>query len=195
MRRNGTRQGRKLEIGPGAGRIEGFETLNISAGRGVDYVYDCAKPLPFPSETFLTIYASHVLEHVPWYSVEATVAEWARLLAPGGTLEIWVPDGEKICSAFVAAEDEGDRAFENDGWYRFNPARDPCVWASGRIFSYGDGKGTPSSPNWHRALFSRRYLKEVLRRSGLVEIRDMSAEQVRGHDHGWINMGIQGTKQ
>jgi len=189
-----TRKYRRLEIGPGPRRIERFESLNVVGGTNVDYVWNASRRLPFRSGTFEVIYASHVLEHIPWYQTEEVLAEWVRILAPGGKLEIWVPDGLKICKAFVEAEEQGSVDFRKDGWYRFNDAQDPCSWASGRVFSYGDGVGTPGHPNWHLALFSRRYLEQALTRAGCHHVEALSPAQVRGHDHGWINLGLVGIK-
>lgn len=185
---------RCLEIGPGGQGIKGFETLDITPGKFVNYVLDCSKALPFKDGTFDIIYASHVLEHVPWYLVEQTLDEWVRILKPSGHLEIWVPDGLKICKAFVDAEANGDNYIELDGWYKFNPEKDPCIWAAGRIFTYGDGLGTPTSPNWHKAIFSMRYLKSIMRRTGLTEVEEMAKEEIRSSDHGWINLGVKGKK-
>lgn len=192
--------GRKLEIGPGASRIPGFETLNIVPGPNVDHIGDAAKALPFPDGTFALIYASHILEHIPWYQTVDALREWRRILAPGGVLEVWVPDGLKICRAFVEAESGGwvggggeDHTI-NDGWYRFNPQRDPCIWAAGRIFTYGDGDGNPTSPNWHRALFSPRHLENCLRAAGFESIERLPRAHVRGDDHGWINLGMRAIK-
>ena len=189
-----SRTQRKLEIGPGPQRIEGFESLNIVGGRNVDYVWNASKRLPFKDGTFQTIYASHVLEHIPWYQTERVLAEWVRVLAPQGQLEIWVPDGLKICKAFVDAEHSASTDFHNDGWYRFNDEKDPCQWASGRVFSYGDGLGTVGHPNWHLAVFSFRYLAQALKKAGCRDVRSLSQSEVRGHDHGWINLGIAGLK-
>jgi SAM-dependent methyltransferase len=188
------RTGRQLEIGPGPQRIPGFETLNVVGGRNVDYVWNASRRLPFRRGTFELIYASHVLEHIPWYETEKVLAQWVRVLAPSGRLEIWVPDGMKICQAFIDAEVEGTTVFERDGWYRFNDRHDPCVWASGRIFSYGDGSGRRNHPNWHTALFSYRYLSQALLRAGCSRVERLDRSQVRGHDHGWINLGICGIK-
>jgi ubiquinone/menaquinone biosynthesis C-methylase UbiE len=195
-------EGRKLEIGPGAERIEGFETLNIAPGTNVDHVADAAGRLPFDDGTFSVVYASHILEHVPWYLTEQTLREWVRVLKPGGLLEVWVPDGLKIARAFVEAEDAIDGApgaqdrTINDGWYRFNPRRDPCVWAAGRLFTYGDGPpgANYASPNWHRAMFSPRRLEDCLWSAGLVDVQRLDRSQVRGDDHGWINLGFRGVK-
>ncbi|MBM0105626.1 methyltransferase domain-containing protein [Steroidobacter sp. S1-65] len=189
-----SRPHRKLEIGPGAQRIDGFETLNVVPASNVDYVWDAAKRLPFADGAFEVVYASHILEHIPWYNTEAVLAEWARIVSPGGRLEIWVPDGLKICKAFVDAEERRSRDYEQDGWFRFNEQKDPCRWASGRIFSYGDGVGTLGHPNWHLAVFSFRYLEQALKRAGCRSVERLQRSQVRGHDHGWINLGIAGVK-
>jgi SAM-dependent methyltransferase len=192
--KNRSKRKRFLEIGPGNNRILEFETLNITPKYNVDYVRDCSKRLPFSTCTFDIVYSSHVLEHIPWYQVEKVLREWVRILKPGGYLELWVPDAVKICKAFVDAEVEGNSYIDLDGWYKFNPEKDPCVWASGRIFTYGDGSGDLKSPNWHRSLFSYRYLSLLMNKAGLIHIRKMEAEDIRGNDHGWINLGIKGKK-
>lgn len=188
------RTGRRLEIGPGECPLQGFESVNVVDGRWVDYVLDAAGPLPFPENTFELIYASHVLEHVPWTHTAQALAEWVRILKPGGRLEVWVPDGLKISKAFVDAEMNENDDYRDDGWFRFNDAQDPCTWAAGRIFTYGNGDGNPSHPNWHRALFSPRRLAELLTEAGLTDVREMHRDEVRGADHGWINLGMTGRK-
>ena len=194
LRRNGRKKVRQLEIGPGPKRIDGFETLNVRAGLSIDYVHDVARALPFKDETFDLIYASHVLEHMAWYQTQAILNDWVRTLKVGGRLELWVPDGLKIAKAFVDAEYGLSNEIDRDGWYRFNPTKDVCVWANGRVFSYGDGDGSPLSPNWHRALFSARHLSGLMRSAGLVDVAPLDRTEVRGHDHGWINMGFSGTR-
>src|SRR5262245_47155755 len=91
IRRLRDRPDRKLEIGPGGNRIVGFETLNFMYGPHHDYVADASQKLPFPDGTFSIIYASHVLEHIPWYRSAQVLQEWVRILRSGGTLELWVP--------------------------------------------------------------------------------------------------------
>lgn len=195
LRENSGNPNRRLEIGPGFERIEGFETLNILPAGNVDYLCDATQRLPFEDGAFELIYASHILEHVPWYQVESVLVEWVRVLEPGGKLEIWVPNGLKICKAFVDAELNGNNYIDEDGWYRYNPEKDPCKWASGRVFTYGDGTGHPAHPNWHRGLFSARYLKDVMSSAGLEDVEELDSEQVRGYDHGWINLGASGRKK
>ena len=192
--KNSSYSNRCLEIGPGLERIPGFETLDIKPSSNVDYVFDCTKKLPFKDQTFKIIYASHVLEHIPWYQLEKVLKEWLRILKPGGCLELWVPDAVKICKAFVDAELNNNNYIDMDGWYKFNPDKDPCMWASGRIFTYGDGTGDPNNPNWHRALLSSRYLTSLMHKVGLSDIRKLDHKDIRADDHGWINLGMKGTK-
>lgn len=194
LMRNDRKDVRRLEIGPGEQPIDGFEAINLVWTRGVDYVGSASGRMPFADNTFSTIYASHVLEHVPWYQVTDVLCEWYRILRPGGSVEIWVPDGLKIAKAFVDAENDEPSGIDQDGWYRFNPTKDPALWASGRIFSYGDGKGTPSHHNWHRSLFSERSLMRHLKIAGFTSSRRMERHEVRGYDHGWINLGVEGRK-
>ncbi len=194
LRANRTKLHRMLEIGPGPERIPGFETLDIFKGKHVDYVYDAATKLPFEDNTFNLIYASHVLEHIPWFQTIDVLTEWVRILNPGGHFEVWVPDGLKICKALVDYELHGENYIDKDGWYQYNEEKDPCTWAAGRIYTYGDGTSNPHSSNWHRALFTPRYLKLVLEKAGLRDIEQMDRSQVRGYDHGWINLGMRGIK-
>jgi SAM-dependent methyltransferase len=194
MRRNRRHAVRRLEIGPGPQRIAGFETLNITGGRQVDYIADATRGLPFADGSFDIIYASHVLEHVAWFRSVAVLRLWRDKLKPGGRLEVWVPDALKIAEAFVDAERRGSQAHAQDGWWRFNDGHDPCLWFSGRVFSYGDGSGTPGHFNWHLAAFSERRLIEAMREAGLRDVARLPASEVRGYDHGWINLGVCGLR-
>jgi SAM-dependent methyltransferase len=185
---------RCLEIGPGDKPVAGFEALNIVDDGVSDHVANAGKRLPFDDNTFDIVYASHILEHVPWTHTLQTLKEWRRIIKRGGVLEVWVPDGLKICQKFVEAEVSGQPFTAPDGWYKFNPDKDPCVWAAGRIFTYGDGQGTLGDPNWHLALFSPRYLSRILTSAGFTNVVEQDRSKVRGFDHGWINLGFKATK-
>lgn len=187
--------GKLLEIGPGASPLPGFITVDIDPARKPDYLADAAQRLPFADNTFSLVFASHVLEHLPWYQSLDVLREWVRVLQPGGALEIWVPDGLRICQALVATEEKGSvEGMRQDGWFRYNPAHDPYLWANGRIYTYGDGRGTTDHPNWHRALFTPRHLQSCLQQAGLRQIRRLSGAERRGRGHGWIELGAIGYK-
>ena len=194
LRRNRHRRHRRLEIGTGQTRLHGFETLNVVYHRATDYIHDAARPLPFADSSFSIVYASHVLEHIPWYQGLAVVRDWVRVLEPGGALELWVPDALLICRTLVACEESHSSAAIKDDWWRFNARQDPALWAAGRLFSYGDGTGAARSPNWHRALYTPRFLASVMKSAGPSEIERLEPSHVRGDDHGWINLGMRGVR-
>lgn len=194
LKKNTKNIDRKLEIGPGEKRIPSFETLNIVNNKLTDYVIDSSKQLPFPNNTFTIIYASHVFEHTPWYFNSKILKEWVRILKPKGKIEIWVPDVYKICKAFVNCEDKKTNKYIKENWFKFNEEKDPCVWVNSRIFSYGDGTENLNHPNWHFSVFSYRYLKKLFLCCGLKKIQKLNYSNVRGYNHGWINLGISGEK-
>jgi len=41
---------------------------------------------------------------------------------------------------------------------------------------------------------TQRYLRLLFEKAGLKNIRKLSNTEVRGYDHGWINLGMAGTK-
>lgn len=62
--------------------------LDVIADEGVNVV--CAtNQLPFEDDTFDLIIANHAIEHVPnWFE---SFKEMARVVKPGGKIEIWIP--------------------------------------------------------------------------------------------------------
>jgi predicted SAM-dependent methyltransferase len=83
---------RRLHIG-GTARAPGWEVLNAVAGPAVDHVGSAADLRRFADGTFAALYGSHVLEHLDYKGeLQAGLREWHRVLAPGGTLYVSVPD-------------------------------------------------------------------------------------------------------
>lgn len=176
---------RKLEIGPSEGtRIDGdWVTLN-SLGTA-DYKAEWGtNPLPFDDNTFSLVYASHVLEHIPWFKTIDALQEVHRILQPGGVVEIWVPNFEYLVECYL-------KGTLGDDWRRDNPNDDPMLWFNGRLFTYGGPLGL-GDPNWHRAVFDGDYLRQCLLKAGFSKTDWL--KKPRGHDHGPINLGMSGTK-
>lgn len=55
------------------------------------------RALPFRTGSFAYEYASHILEHLPPESLLPCLAEWARVLMPGGLLWVRVPNLTWAC--------------------------------------------------------------------------------------------------
>lgn len=185
---------RQLDIGPDLKTLPGFEVLDVLAPGG-PHPAEILRRLPYEDASFDLIHMAHVLEHVAWTHTQEALAELLRVLRPGGVLEVWVPDALRIAEAFVNAERRGHEPLNIDPWTRFNPSRDPCLWAAGRLFSYGDGQGTPGHANWHLAMFSPRRLLAALTEAGFVSVEELHSSRVRGHNHGWISLGATGRRK
>src|SRR5438093_9313297 len=81
----------RLNIGCGEKLRPGW--LNIDLDLRADLRLDIRRPLPFPEGSCAEIYSEHVLEHLAYPGeVEEVLRDWWRILAPGGTLSIGVPD-------------------------------------------------------------------------------------------------------
>ena len=73
-----------LDLGCGKSKTPKSVGLDISAHNGVDIVGDLNNPLPFYSESFNTITANQVFEHI--LDLVPLIAEIHRVLKPGGKL-------------------------------------------------------------------------------------------------------------
>lgn len=84
--------GVKLSIGSGATDMDGWTTLDMNPACGAKVVHNLHDlPLPFAHESFDTVLASHVLEHVSKDKTLPLVYDIARILRPGGRLIVAVP--------------------------------------------------------------------------------------------------------
>jgi ubiquinone/menaquinone biosynthesis C-methylase UbiE len=194
---------RCLEIGPGNKPIKGFETFNLGKTLQTDggtstYVGDARNMNMFLDHTFDIVYASHIIEHIQWYQIEDTIKEWARIIKPNGILEVWTVDSYKIAKAIVTYEEiEIWNGPDIKKEWKTQPVAsyingDPYKWASGRIMSYP--RSGDYDANLHRAVLTPKYLKKCFKEAGLINVTEMSQKEVRGTNHGWINMGIKGIK-
>ena len=62
---------------------------------------DVTKPLPFADESFIAVYASHLLEHLHLDDARLLLRECYRVLQPGGAIRLVVPDLQSIVHEYV----------------------------------------------------------------------------------------------
>lgn len=148
-----------LHIGCGSINSPGF--INIDA-RKYPHVHVVTKKLTrlplFPSDVADLIYMCHVLEHVPGAQVGAVLSEMFRLLKPGGTLRLSVPDFDMIVEMYSASG-------------RNLPA------ISGALMGGQDYKF-----NFHYVVFNAEYLGNLLRSSGYRDVRMWDPGHCHYHD-------------
>jgi len=177
---------KKLEIGPTPGNKIGpeWDTMDIMPQYNPTYVHDVKKPMTMiPDNTYDVVYASHIIEHIPWYNVQNVLNEFYRITKPNGNLEIWVPDFEKIVQVYISKEFP-------DNWRMMNPENNPMKWVLGRLFAH-DRDGT-NDWNFHRAAFDYDTLHSMLSIAKYQNIQKL--QKTRTVDHGWVNLGVTGKK-
>ncbi len=93
----------KLHLG-GKEPHSDWKILDIEPRPEVDFIGDAADLGQFADGSVETIYASHILEHFH-YSLNnellITLAEWYRVLQPGGQLMVSVPNLQALCWLYL----------------------------------------------------------------------------------------------
>jgi predicted SAM-dependent methyltransferase len=117
--------------------------------------------LPFRTASLDGLRANHVLEHQSYELLEPTVAEWARVLRPGASLDIGVPDARSIAEQWVRGEI--DTAEAN-------------YWILGGHSDRAAHKGVDARgvPLWiwnaHHTMFDEPWLRQLVEGSGFVDV-------------------------
>ena len=164
---------------------EDWHVMDCIDDDNIDIIHDLSEfPYPIEDDTYNVVYMSHVLEHLSWVITPKILEEIYRIIKPGGSVEIHVPDLKKLVDAYLNPELIKEN---NAGWYPHNPKEEPIKWFNGRMFNYG-----PGNENFHRAAFDEAFLKQSLSEVGFKDLEII--EHSRGSYHGWINLGIKGIK-
>ena len=78
----------------------------------VDVVCD-ARKINLPDNFADIVYNSECLEHFPWKEYQAVLAEWCRIVKPGGMIRIEVPDFLLACNQILQMDSlDGDRRMQ-----------------------------------------------------------------------------------
>ncbi|HET9076924.1 MAG TPA: glycosyltransferase [Acidimicrobiales bacterium] len=95
--------------------------MSVDLRRNVADVVADARSLPFPDGSVEEILASDVLEHFNLSESFGLVAEWRRVLRPGGVLTVRVPNLQELSR--IILEENSDQAIVNIyGGHRWGPA-------------------------------------------------------------------------
>ncbi len=93
----------KLHLG-GTEPHSDWKILDIEPRPEVDFIGDAADLSQFADHSIETIYASHILEHFHYLlnnELLTTLAEWYRVLRPGGQLMVSVPNLQTLCWLYL----------------------------------------------------------------------------------------------
>lgn len=133
----------RLDLGAGLVSPPGYTPMGAAHGSDI-------YPLRWPDRSAQEIRCAHALEHFPHGQIAAVLADWVRVLKPGGRLRIAVPDFEKIAQNYL------------DG-----------VQQPTQSFLMG---GQTDALDYHKALFDSRTLRKALSEAGLVLLRPWTSE-------------------
>lgn len=112
--------GVRLNLGCGDVRRDGWVNVDLRSDVA-DVVADVAA-LPFPDGSVDEIWASDIAEHFPRRQLAGLFAEWGRVLRPGGTLTLRVPNLLALSAAIVRHPDDPEKFIENVyGGHRWGP--------------------------------------------------------------------------
>lgn len=91
----------KLNLGCGTDHRKGWVNIDAVAEVKPDLIHDLHKPLPFPDRSTQHVLAQDILEHFTKEDVQRVIAEIARVLEVGGTVEVRVPNIDDIIVRFA----------------------------------------------------------------------------------------------
>ncbi len=150
----------KVLIHIGCGDLQDKRYINVDSRPGwhIHYVHsiqECAGV--FPPDHADLIYACHVLEHLPYADLPATLKDLRRVLKDGGILRLSVPDFDVIVGMYRERK-------------RIEDIVSPLM----------GGQGYPA--NFHASVFNERYLTESLFKSGFRDVRPWDPATAAYHD-------------
>ncbi len=90
-----------LNVGCGMCFHPEWTNIDLVAATPEVRAYDLRRGLPYDDDSFDGVYHSHVLEHLAPNSAAMMLAECWRVLRPGGTLRVVVPDLEGIAREYL----------------------------------------------------------------------------------------------
>ncbi|MFN0279518.1 MAG: class I SAM-dependent methyltransferase [Pyrinomonadaceae bacterium] len=98
-----------VNLGCGGNVLKGFFNIDYGWCRGIDLCWDVSRGIPLPSKSASGVFTEHMLEHFEWQdALNIILPEIKRILKPGGTIRISVPDAEMAIDEYTRAKSAGE---------------------------------------------------------------------------------------
>lgn len=165
----------KIPILPGLlktlGLIDQHQQQFVAFAKKNDIEYgNAVAGLPLESASVDTLYSSHMLEHLDRADARAFLAEAFRVINPGGTIRIAVPDIKKQVDGYIQSGDADE----------FMRATHLCV-PNPRSFVQ-KARALLVGHREHLWMYDGKSLSDLLRTSGYVNVEIMSVGETRIDD-------------
>ena len=99
----------RLNVGCGGRKVPGFTGVDAVAERTAAEIVARADNIPLPDQSVEEIMAIHLWEHFFRWECDTVIAEWKRLLKPGGVLTLELPNLKKCCENILSGRMEGGK--------------------------------------------------------------------------------------
>ncbi|MDO8640930.1 MAG: glycosyltransferase [Nitrosarchaeum sp.] len=146
---------RKLNLGCGNRKAEGYIGVDIFPGKFVDEIFSIIK-IPYKDNTIDEVYSEHSLEHLAFYDAEDALKEWYRVLKIGGKMILKIPDLEICCANYVNVpakyNEVRDKAKQ---WFR------NCIYGIQRSLN-----GEPREAQIHKSGYSKDEIRKLVESVG-----------------------------
>jgi SAM-dependent methyltransferase len=163
---------RRIEIGCGPFPQRGYIHVDIGAEARHLEAFAPAWALPFPDAWASEILAIHSLEHVHPRKLLPTLREWHRVLAPGGAVQVHVPNTGELVRSFLES-----------------PVHDKWRTMGAMLGMYCDpGVRAPDHlvvPSDHQLMFDWDLLAWSLEQAGFREVSDLTGAVMDKHTRDW----------
>lgn len=145
----------KLDIG-GGNRKGQQGWLTLDTAEGCDLYWDLIDGIPFPDNSVVQLYSSHLLEHLTVQEALTVLQECRRVLAPGGEISVTVPDARLYVDIYLGHKSGSDDVFD------WAPGLNPSTPIDALNYvAYMAGE--------HRQLFDIDQLVWILEAAGFVD--------------------------
>lgn len=157
----------KLHWGCGAKHHDGWVNVDGWSSAATDCVVDMRKKLPLGDGSTKLIFTEHVMEHFYHEDVRQILADFYRILQPGGVARIIVPSLSIFCQRYQERAPDFMREF----W--------PNCANDGEILNY------VFYGHFHRTIFDFEMLRHDLSQVGFSDVRNA---QFRDSDIDALNL-------